>query len=134
MLMYPQEKLQGVTGAWDVVTQVVGMAGLAESIFEVVYIFTKWGPDTLRPFETFFFALLAITESMGELSLVVGLVYIMCCSGKIKLELEPVKRLKQIAEVTQVLVRDPIRNLADSAASVFLFRGCTTVPCCSPLW
>lgn len=115
--------MQGVAGAWDVTKQVLGMAGLAESVFEVVYVFTKWGPDALRPFEAFFFALLAITESLGEFSVLVAVVYLMCCSGKVRLEHEPGKRIEQFGEVVQVLVRDPIHNLADSATSIFSVTG-----------
>ncbi|CAM9450696.1 unnamed protein product, partial [Ectocarpus fasciculatus] len=62
-----QERVQGVATTQGAVKQVLGMAGLAESIFEVVYISIEYEQGNLQSFETFFFALLAGAEFCGEL-------------------------------------------------------------------
>lgn len=106
--------MSGVASVWDFIKQVLGMAGLAESIFELVYILAE--KENLRQFERFFFAFLASTELVGEL---VVFVTILGLTRTILYKRHSMERKEKVAEFVQVLVRDPIHNLADSAASVF---------------
>lgn len=106
--------MSGVATAWDFIKQVLGMAGLAESIFELVYIFTQI--DNLRQFESFFFAFLATSELLGEKLAI--LVVLRSCQN-IQFESEAKRWMPQVARVAQLLVRDPMHNLADSSTTVF---------------